>query len=149
MNLSTLKKPEGMIVKRKRIGRGPGSGLGKTAGKGHKGHNARSGGGVAPDFEGGQMPLKRRMPKYGFTNLAHVEYQIVHVKALDTFSDNEEITIEKMQEKGMVKGNRPVVILSDGTVSKKLVVRAHRFSKEAKRKIESAGGKTEVVSVAG
>ncbi len=149
MNLSTLKKPKGMITERKRIGRGPGSGLGKTSGKGHKGHNARSGGGVSPDFEGGQMPLKRRMPKYGFVNRAHVGYQIVHLKALDIFSDNEEITINKMKEKGMVRGDKPVVILSDGGINKKLVVQAHRFSKEAKHKIESAGGRTEVVSVAG
>ncbi len=148
MNLSTLKKPKGMTTARKRIGRGTGSGLGKTAGKGHKGHNARSGGGVSPDFEGGQMPLTRRMPKYGFVNTKHVEFQVVHIKTLNSFSENEEITIEKMVERGMIKGNKPVVVLSDGDINKKLTVYANRFSKEAKHKIESAGGKVEVVSVA-
>jgi large subunit ribosomal protein L15 len=148
MNLSTLKKPKGMITARKRVGRGPGSGLGKTSGKGHKGHNARSGGGVSPDFEGGQMPLKRRMPKYGFVNTKHIEFQVIHIKTLEAFPENEEITIEKMVEKGMIKGNRPVVILSDGTINKKLTVQANRFSKEAKHKIEAAGGKVEVVSIA-
>ena len=147
MDLSTLKKPEGMVTKRKRIGRGPGSGLGKTAGKGHKGHNARSGGGVAPDFEGGQMPLKRRMPKSGFVNNNRVEYQVVKVTAFNAFADNEEVSIEKMVEKGMIKGNRPVVVLSNGDINKKLTVYANRFSKEAKHKIESAGGRAEVVSL--
>jgi large subunit ribosomal protein L15 len=147
MNLSTLKKPEGMITKRKRIGRGTGSGLGKTAGKGHKGHNARSGGGVKPDFEGGQMPLKRRMPKYGFVNTNRVEYQVIGMKALNIFSDNEEVSVEKMIEKGMIKGNKPVVVLANGDIHKKLIIYAHRFSKEAKQKIEAAGGRVEVVPV--
>ncbi|MCL5276905.1 MAG: 50S ribosomal protein L15 [Deltaproteobacteria bacterium] len=148
MNLSTLKKPEGMITTRKRIGRGSGSGLGKTSGKGHKGHNARSGGGVSPDFEGGQMPLARRVPKYGFVNKRHIEFQIVHTKMLDAFSENEEITIEKMVTRGMIRDNRPVVVLGDGDVQKKVTVYANRFSREARRKIESAGGKVEVVPVA-
>jgi large subunit ribosomal protein L15 len=147
MNLSTLKKPEGMTTKRKRIGRGTGSGFGKTAGKGHKGHNARSGGGVKPDFEGGQMPLKRRMPKYGFVNTNRIEYQVINITALNIFSDNEEVSIEKMVEKGMIKGNKPVVVLGNGDMNKKLMISAHRFSKGAKQKIESAGGKVEVVSV--
>ncbi len=147
MNLSTLKKPDGMITKRKRVGRGPGSGLGKTSGKGNKGHNARSGGGVAPGFEGGQMPLKRRMPKRGFVNSAHIKYQIVRLESLNIFSDNEEVTIEKIIQKGMAKRSKPVVILSKGDINKKLVVQAHRFSGKAKEKIESAGGRTEVVPV--
>ncbi|MCL5878257.1 MAG: 50S ribosomal protein L15 [Deltaproteobacteria bacterium] len=147
MNLSTLKKPEGMTTQRKRIGRGTGSGFGKTAGKGHKGHNARSGGGVKPDFEGGQMPLKRRMPKYGFVNTNRVQYQVINMKAFEIFSDNEEVSIEKMVEKGMIKGNKPVVILGNGDIHKKLVIYAHRFSQQAKQKIETAGGKAEVVSI--
>ncbi len=88
------------------------------------------------------------MPKYGFVNTKHVEFQVVHIKTLNEFADNEEVTIEKMVGKGMVKGNKPVVILSDGDISKKLTVHANRFSKGAKHKIESAGGKTEVVSIA-
>ncbi|MGB9735242.1 MAG: 50S ribosomal protein L15 [bacterium] len=147
MDLSTLKKPEEMITKRKRVGRGPGSGLGKTSGRGHKGHNARSGGGVKPGFEGGQMPLKRRIPKYGFVNPNHIKYQVVNIKTLNDFPENEEITIEKMIEKGIVKKNKPVVVLASGNIDKKLVVYAHRFSKEAKHKIELVGGKAKVVSV--
>jgi|YelNatPaOPRAMG01_1025707.scaffolds.fasta_scaffold04235_11 large subunit ribosomal protein L15 len=147
MNLSTLKRPQGMITEPKRLGRGPGSGLGKTAGKGHKGHNARSGGGVKPDFEGGQMPLKRRMPKYGFVNPNHIKYQVINVKVLNEFSDNEEVSVEKMIEKGMVKGNKPVVVLANGEINKKLTVYAHRFSKGAKQKIEAAGGRVEVIQV--
>ncbi len=137
-----------MITERKRIGRGSGSGFGKTAGKGHKGHNARSGGGVSPDFEGGQMPLTRRVPKYGFVNTRHVGFQVVHVKALEAFSENEEITIEKMVKKGLIKGKRPVVVLGDGEIHKKVTVHANRFSGVARNKIESAGGKVEVVPVA-
>lgn len=147
MDLSTLKKPEGMTTKRKRIGRGTGSGFGKTAGKGHKGHNARSGGGVKPDFEGGQMPLKRRMPKFGFVNTNRISYQVVNIKAFSIFADNEEVSPEKMVEIGIIKGNRPVVVLGNGELTKKLIVRAHRFSEAARKKIESAGGKTEVVSL--
>ncbi len=147
MDLSTLKKPEGMISKRKRIGRGTGSGFGKTAGKGHKGHNARSGGGVKPDFEGGQMPLKRRMPKFGFVNNNRISYQVVNIKAFDIFADNEEVSIEKMVENGMIKGTKPVVVLGNGDIKKKLMIHAHRFSQEARRKIESAGGRAEVVTL--
>lgn len=147
MDLSTLKKPKEMITKRKRVGRGPGSGLGKTSGRGHKGHNARSGGGVKPDFEGGQMPLKRRIPKYGFVNPNHIKYQVVNLQNLNNFSENEEVTIEKMIERGIVKRNKPIAVLANGNIEKKLIVHAHRFSKEAKQKIESIGGRAEVVQV--
>ncbi|MCL4478869.1 MAG: 50S ribosomal protein L15 [Deltaproteobacteria bacterium] len=148
MNLSTLKKPDGMIKERKRIGRGTGSCHGKTAGKGHKGHNARAGGGVKPDFEGGQMPLKRRMPKYGFVNPNHIGYQVVNIESLNIFDVDEEITLERMIDKGIIRGNRPVVVLGNGEIKKKLFIKAHRFSGSAKEKIEIAGGKAEVVKIA-
>ena len=132
---------------RKRIGRGPASGQGKTAGKGHKGQKARAGRGMRAGFEGGQMPLQRRIPKRGFVNIFATEYAIVNVSALDkAFADGETVTIDALVEKGLVKKVLDgVKVLGNGEISKKLTVQANAFSASAKEKIEAAGGKAEVV----
>ncbi len=129
-----------------RKGRGAGSGNGKTAGKGHKGQNARSGGGVRPGFEGGQLPLYRKLPKRGFKNHFKVDYAIVNVSALDRFADGETVNLDKLMETGVI--NKPLdglKVLGNGEITKKLTVQASVFSASAKEKIEAAGGKTEVV----
>ncbi len=129
-----------------RKGRGAGSGNGKTAGKGHKGQNARSGGGVRPGFEGGQLPLYRKLPKRGFKNRFKTEYAIVNVATLDKFADGETVNLDKLMETGVI--NKPLdglKILGNGEITKKLTVQASVFSASAKEKIEAAGGKTEVV----
>ncbi|MDO5040926.1 MAG: 50S ribosomal protein L15 [Peptoniphilus sp.] len=147
MKLHDLKPAEGGGVKaKKRLGRGIGSGLGKTSGKGHKGQNARSGGGVRPGFEGGQMPLFRRLPKRGFTNIFAKEYSILNVEDLNVFEDGAEVTPEVLQEMGLVKKNNDGLrILGNGELTSKITVKAHHFSKSAVEKIESAGGKIEVI----
>ncbi len=130
---------------RKRKGRGPGSGNGKTAGRGENGHNSRSGGGVRPGFEGGQMPLQRRIPKRGFHNKFRVEYQVVNVRDLNRL-DVDEVTPEVMRAKGLVSSARlPVKILGSGEVEKAFNVTAHRFSGTARSKIEAAGGSVSLV----
>jgi len=130
----------------KRLGRGHGSGLGKTSGRGTKGQNSRSGGGVALGFEGGQTPLYRRIPKRGFTNFTRVEYAIVNVDLLNRFENGTEVTPELLIETGIVrKLLNGVKILGVGTLEKKLVVKAHKFSKSAATLIEQAGGKVEVI----
>jgi large subunit ribosomal protein L15 len=130
-----------------RKGRGHGSGNGKTAGRGHKGQNARAGGGVRPGFEGGQMPLYRRVPKRGFNNKIFAKvYSEVNVSALNSFEDGATVTEELLKEKGIVrKINDGVAILGNGDLTKKLTVKASRFTKTASEKIEAAGGKVEVV----
>lgn len=132
---------------RKRIGRGPASGQGKTAGKGHKGQKARAGRGMRAGFEGGQMPLQRRIPKRGFVNIFATEYATVNVSALDkAFADGEIVTIDALVEKGLVKKVLDgVKVLGNGDISKNLTVQANAFSAAAKQKIEAAGGKAEVV----
>ena len=131
---------------KKRLGRGTGSGLGKTSGKGHKGQKARSGGGVRPGFEGGQMPLYRRLPKRGFTNIFAKRFAVVNLEDLNIFDDNTEVTPELLAEKGLVnKLYDGVKILGNGEISKKLTVKANRFSKSATEKIEANGGKVEVI----
>ncbi len=149
MRLHEIRPSEGSKVKsRKRVGRGTSSGLGKTSGRGHKGQNARSGGGVRPGFEGGQMPLIRRVPKRGFTNIFAKKYAILNVEDLNRFDDNTVITPELLIETGLVKGKTKidgVKILGDGELEKKLTVKAHKFSKSAIEKIEAAGGKAEVI----
>jgi len=133
---------------KKRLGRGIGSGLGKTSGKGHKGQNARSGGGVRPGFEGGQMPLFRRMPKRGFTNIFATEYAIVNLEDLNRFEENTVVTPELLFAEGIVKPGKAkdgVKVLGDGELNVKLTVQAHKFSKTAAEKIEAAGGKVEVI----
>jgi len=145
MRLAELKPAPGAEKREKRLGRGPGSGHGKTCGKGHKGQRARSGGGTPPWFEGGQMPLYRRVPKKGFFHLKR-EYAIVNVRDLNRFQDETTVTPELLKDVGMVKrSGRPIKILGDGELERKLTVQAHAFSKSALQKILSAGGKAEVI----
>lgn len=143
MKLHDLSPAKGSRHKKKRVGRGPGSGLGKTAGRGHKGQRSRSGYSRRIGFEGGQMPLIRRVPKRGFTNILRKEYAVVN---LDRLVDLEgDITPEVLAEKGIVRSGLPVKVLGGGEISKALNVSAHKFSKSAQSKIEAAGGKCEVV----
>ena len=131
---------------RKRVGRGPGSGLGKTSGRGQKGQNARSGGGVRPGFEGGQTPLARRLPKRGFTNINRKEYAVVNVEDLNRFEDGTTVTPALLKETGLVRKElNSVKILGNGELTKKLNVTAAKFSKSAVEAIEKAGGKAEVL----
>lgn len=143
MKLHELKPNEGSVQTRKRVGRGPGSGLGKTSGKGHKGQNARSGGGVRPGFEGGQLPLFRRLPKRGFNNYEfRTEYAIVNVGDLNDFKDGSVIELSNLKESGLVKKEKDgIKILGNGELTKKLTVKANKFSSTARVKIENAGGK--------
>lgn len=146
MKLHELQPAEGSTKKKFRVGRGHGSGSGKTAGKGHKGQNARSGGGVRPGFEGGQMPLHRRLPKRGFTNIFAKEYAEIGVSKLDIFDNGTVVTPELLKSSGLVKNLRDgVSILGNGEITKKLTVQAARFTKAAAQKIEAAGGKVEVI----
>jgi large subunit ribosomal protein L15 len=146
MKLHELKPAEGSTTAPKRLGRGTGSGLGKTSGKGHKGAKARSGGGKGPGFEGGQMPLVRRIPKRGFTNIFATEYETINVERLDVFADGTVITPELLLEKGLIKKMRDgVKVLGSGELTKKLTVKATKFTGSAKEKIEAAGGKAEVI----
>ena len=147
MKLHELSPAAGSTKARKRIGRGAGSGQGKTAGKGHKGQKARAGRGMRPGFEGGQMPLQRRLPKRGFNNIFRTEMAIVNLAALDeAFEAGETVTIDALLSKGLVKkvlGG--VKVLGNGELSKALTVQANAFSESAKQKIEAAGGKAEVI----
>ncbi len=146
MKLHELKPAKGSVKTSLRKGRGRSSGLGKTAGRGHKGQKARSGGGVRPGFEGGQMPLVRRIPKRGFTNIFAKVYTEVNVKDLEQFDNDAVITPELLLETGIIrKINDGVKILGSGELTKKLTVKAHKFSKSAQEKIEALGGKTEVI----
>lgn len=146
MKLHELKPAEGSRKERNRVGRGMGSGNGKTSGRGHKGQGARSGGGVRLGFEGGQMPLFQRLPKRGFTNINRKDYAIVNVETLNRFENGIEVTPELLLETGVVsKLNSGVKILGNGKLEKNLTVKAHKFSASAKEAIEAAGGKTEVV----
>ncbi|WP_164218779.1 50S ribosomal protein L15 [Virgibacillus sp. YIM 98842] len=146
MKLHELKASEGSRKKRNRVGRGMSSGNGKTSGRGHKGQKARSGGGVRPGFEGGQMPLFQRLPKRGFTNIHRKEFAIVNLDALNRFEDGTEITPELLLEEGVVsKLKAGIKVLGNGSIEKKLTVKAHKFSASAAEAIEAAGGKTEVI----
>ncbi|HEY8419843.1 MAG TPA: 50S ribosomal protein L15 [Clostridia bacterium] len=147
MNIHDLRPQEGARQKPKRLGRGIGSGLGKTSGKGHKGQNARSGGGVRPGFEGGQMPLTRRLPKVGFNNAFKKVYNIVNIDALNIFDDGAVVNVDALLEKGVIKKVEPygLKVLGKGELTKKLTVQASKFSASAKELIEKAGGKAEVV----
>ncbi len=145
MKLHDLKPAVGATTAPKRLGRGTGSGLGKTSGKGHKGAKARSGGGKRPGFEGGQMPLTMRLPKRGFTNKWRVEYATVNVERLNIFEDGETVTPVELVESGILKNVQDgVKILGNGEITKKLTVKATKFTQTAKEKIEAAGGKVEV-----
>ena len=147
MKLHDLSPAAGSTKERKRIGRGPASGQGKTAGKGHKGQKARAGRGMRAGFEGGQMPLQRRIPKRGFNNIFATEMAIANVAALDKyFEDGATVTVDALIEKGIIKKTLDgVKILGNGEISKKLTVQANAFSDSAKSKIEAAGGKAEVI----
>ncbi|BCA56744.1 50S ribosomal subunit protein L15 [Nitrospira sp. KM1] len=146
MNLHELAPAKGAKKKRKRIGRGPGSGHGKTATKGHKGILARSGGGKGAGFEGGQMPLVRRVPKYGFKNPFRKEYAIVNVKSLVDLTVSGTITPQALVDAGLVKRvTLPIKILGNGELKKAIVIQAHKFSKSAESKIQAAGGRVEVI----
>ncbi|MGI6594104.1 MAG: 50S ribosomal protein L15 [Christensenellales bacterium] len=147
MKLHTISPAEGSVKEKKRLGRGIGSGTGKTAGKGHKGQLARSGGGTRPGFEGGQMPLYRRVPKRGFTSPFKKEYNIINVGDLERFDGKNEITVEFLHEIGVISkiANDGLKILGNGDLTKKLIVKANKFSATAIEKIEKAGGKVEVI----
>jgi large subunit ribosomal protein L15 len=148
MKLHTIKPNEGATFTKKRVGRGIGSGLGKTSGKGHKGQNARSGGGVRIGFEGGQMPLVRKLPRRGFNNTVFAkEYTIVNIADLNKFEDNAVVDVNSLKEKGIVNkvAKYGIKVLGNGKLEKALTVKADKFSESAKSKIEKAGGKTEEV----
>ena len=146
MRLDELQPAEGSKFTRKRVGRGIGSGTGKTSGKGHKGQNARSGGGVRPGFEGGQMPLYRRLPKRGFKNIFAKKYVTINVEALERFENGTEVTAELLKKEGVIsKTLDGVKILGRGELTKSLNVKVAQFTASAKEKIEKAGGKAEVM----
>jgi large subunit ribosomal protein L15 len=144
MNLSNIRAPRKSSKNRKRVGRGMGSGMGKTSTRGHKGQRSRSGSRMMRGFEGGQMPLHRRMPKRGFTNVFREEFAIVNLEKLAALGETT-ITPEVLRKAGVVKTKRPVKVLGDGELSRALTVQAHKFSKSAKEKITKAGGKFEVL----
>ena len=147
MKLHELSPQEGSVQEKFRKGRGPGSGNGKTAGKGHKGQNARSGGGVRPGFEGGQLPLYRKLPKRGFNNYRFgAKYAVINVQSLNKFNDGDVVDCEALLASGIInKCFDGVKVLGEGELTKKLTVKAAIFSASAKEKIEAVGGKTEVV----
>jgi len=146
MKLHDLKPAVGATTAAKRLGRGIGSGLGKTSGKGHKGAKARSGGGKGPGFEGGQMPLTMRLPKRGFTNKWRTEYVAINVDRLEIFEDGQVVTPVELIEMGIIKKIEDgVKIMGNGEITKKLTVKANKFTASAKEKIEAAGGKAEVI----
>ena len=144
MNLSTIRAPKKATEKIKRVGRGMGSGMGKTSARGHKGQHSRTGSSLLRGFEGGQMPLHRRMPKRGFTNIFRKEYSIVSLEKLATLGETT-ITPDVLRKAGVIKTKHPVKILGDGDLKSKLEVSAHAFSKSAITKIEAAGGKATVL----
>jgi large subunit ribosomal protein L15 len=144
MNLSNIRAPKKASEKRKRVGRGMGSGMGKTSTRGHKGQRSRSGSRMLRGFEGGQMPLHRRMPKRGFTNIFRKEYSIVNLEALAALGETN-ITPDVLRKAGVIKTKHPVKILGDGELTTALTVHAHKFSKSAQEKITKAGGKFEVL----
>ena len=146
MDLSHLRPAAGATKKSKRIGRGPGSGHGKTSGKGHKGKGSRSGGNTPPGYEGGQMPLSRRLPKFGFRNPFREEFSIVNIGSLERFEGGSIIDSDLLVKVGLVKNNKKKIkILADGTLTKSLTVKAQAFSKQAQEKITASGGTVEVV----
>ncbi|HLN92070.1 MAG TPA: 50S ribosomal protein L15 [Patescibacteria group bacterium] len=146
MKLTDLRPAKGAKSARKRVGRGEGSGLGKTSGKGNKGLKARSGGGTKPGYEGGQMPLQRRLPKRGFVNVFREEMAVVNVKELNRFEAGSVVDVEVLRQEGLVKGSCPggVKLLGNGEVTRKLIVKVDRASKAAIEKVAAAGGTVEV-----
>lgn len=147
MKLNELRPARGAVRPRKRVGRGQGSGTGGTAGRGHKGHSSRSGGGSAPGFEGGQMPIQRRLPKGGFKNINRIEYQVVNVADLSRFEAGAEVTPAVLKERRLArKASIPVKLLGHGEVDRAVRVRVHAVSESARRKVEAAGGTVELVT---
>ena len=147
MDLSNLSPAKGSVRKRKRLGRGPGSGNGKTSGRGHKGRGARSGGNTPPGYEGGQMPLQRRLPKRGFRSPFRTEFAIVNLDQLEgSFDAKAVVDVQALVDKGLVRARRLVKILGDGKLSKPFTVKAHAFSASAKERIAAAGGQVEVIA---
>ena len=145
MNLSTLRAPKAANSNKKRVGRGMGSGMGKTSTRGHKGQRSRSGSRMMRGFEGGQMPLHRRLPKRGFTNIFRTEYTVVNVEQLGKLGEKN-ITLETLKSAGLVNGKNPLVkVLGNGELTSAITVQAHKFSKSAQEKIERAGGKVVVL----
>lgn len=142
--LNKLTPPKGATKKKKRVGRGPGS-HGKTSGRGHKGQGSRSGGNVSPWFEGGQTPLKLRSPKRGFRSPFKTVYDIINVKDLNNFNEDDIITPEELKKAGLVGGKNPVKVLGEGELNRAVTVRAHGFSKSALAKVEEKGGKAETL----
>ena len=146
MNLKSLSPIKGSVSKRKRVGRGHGSGLGKTSGRGHKGAGQRSGNKKRPWFEGGQMPLARRLPRRGFTNIFREKYQVVNIGDLVDIKDNEEIDPVFLQNNGYIRSSlKPVKILGNGEINKKIIISASSFSQTARNKIEKAGGEITIL----
>ena len=146
MRLNELKASVGSHHRRKRIGRGEGSGHGKTSTKGHKGQRARSGGSIKPWFEGGQMPIQRRLPVRGFTSLSHKNYAIINMDVLGQFPDNTVVTPKLLKSVGIIRKTKDgVKVLGNGELKNSLIVKAHRFSKSAEAKIKEAGGRAEVI----
>ncbi|MCW3491102.1 50S ribosomal protein L15 [Dethiobacter alkaliphilus] len=146
MRLHELKSPKGARKAKKRLGRGIGSGLGKTSARGQDGQNSRSGGGVRPGFEGGQMPLQRALPKRGFTSIFKKNYNEINVSRLNIFADGAEVTPELLKQEGLIKSLKDGVrILGNGELERSLTVKAQGFSKTAAEKIQAAGGKVEVI----
>jgi large subunit ribosomal protein L15 len=146
MDLSNLSPPRGAKKKKKLVGRGPGSGHGKTSCRGHKGQKSRSGHKLAPWFEGGQMPLQRRIPKRGFRNIFKKEYSVVNLRDLNKFSGDEIVTIERLRQQGLIKKVKDgVKILAEGELEKPLIIEVHKFSKMAMEKIAAVGGTAKVI----
>ncbi len=149
VDLASLERNSGIRKQRRRIGRGVGSGYHKTAGRGHKGQKSRSGGAIPAWFEGGQMPLQRRLPKRGFKNIFRVEYEIVNVYQLNRFAEGETVDADVLRASGLLRRkNAQVKILGNGLLSKKITVKAHKFSATAREKIVQAGGQAEDVTLA-
>jgi large subunit ribosomal protein L15 len=145
-NLSTLRPPKGATANKKRVGRGMGSGMGKTSTRGHKGQRSRSGSRMMRGFEGGQMPLHRRLPKRGFTNIFRTEYKVLNLDRLAELGE-EQITFEVLAKHGLAGKNDLIKVLGDGDLKSPLMVHAHKFSKSAQEKIAKSGGKAEVIAV--
>jgi len=146
MRINDLSPVKGSRKRKKRVGRGPGSGHGKTSCRGHKGQKSRSGGSIRPGFEGGQMPIHRRLPKRGFTNIFKKEYVLVNVKDLERFDADSTLDIDALKDAGLVKDVKDgVKLLGDGAISRPLTVKVHKVSKVAREQIEAAGGKVEMI----
>jgi len=149
VDLASLGKNPGIRKERRRVGRGVGSGYHKTAGRGHKGQKSRSGGSIPVWFEGGQMPLQRRLPKRGFKNIFRTEYEVVNIHQLNRFAEGETVDVETLRASGLVRGKKSrVKILGNGLLTKKITIKAHKFSSTAREKIVQAGGQVEDIALA-